>query len=1219
MAALMRTHDWSASPLGDPSTWPQSLRSVVQLILSNRQLMFVAWGPDLAFIYNDGYAPTFGRKHPWALGRPFREVWSEIWDDVEPLVARALAGETTWNENLHLVMERNGYPEDAWFTFSYSPLHDENGDVAGMFCAGIETTSQVLAKRHRDALLRLDEQLRDVADTADLSFAASELLGEALGAVRVGYGVLDEQARTIAVERNWSAPSFVDVAGVHSFDDYGIYVHELLRGTAVANVDVESDPRTAAKADSFRALGIRAHLDVPVVEDGRAVAQMFVHCATPRVWTDEEEALVRNFAERTHGAVARREAEARLRESEARFRNMADHTPVMTWVTDAAGNCTYLNRAWYEFTGQTREEAEGFGWLDVTHPDDKTEAERVFLEANADRRPFRLEYRLRRADGSYRWAIDAAAPRFGPDGGFLGYIGSVIDIDERREIEDALRESEARFRLTADAVPQIVWITDAEGRTEFFNKQWSNYTGVPFEPTTAAEVAAGYVHPDDAAETVSAFDGARRTGTTFLVEHRIRSASGEYRWFLVRGEPYRDPTTGDVVRWFGASVDIHDRKLAEAEQRRQAEELRAIYDAAPVGLCVLDRDLRYVRINERLAEINGIPAADHIGRTVAQVVPGLSNQIMSFFRRVLDGEALIGIELTGMTAAYPGVERTWRENWVPLRGGDGAIVGMAISAEEITEEKAAAEALKASEARLRELNETLETRVAEALAERKVFADIVEGAPATIMALDLEFNILASNAAALSAIERIYGKRPKVGDNLLEMLADMPEHQAQVRATWGRALAGEDFVIVDEFGDESHERIAYEARFNALRDRDGRLIGSAHTAYDVTDRVRAQTELEATQEALRQSQKMEAIGQLTGGVAHDFNNLLTPIVGSLDMLQRKGIGGEREQRLIAGAARSAERAKTLVQRLLAFSRRQPLQPVPVDIGRLVAGMVELVSSTTGPQIEVIVDTPEDLPAARADPNQLEMALLNLSVNARDAMPDGGTLRITARAEEVGPAHGPALTPGRYVSLSVADTGVGMDEATLARAIEPFFSTKGVGKGTGLGLSMVHGLASQLGGTLAIRSRPGMGTEAELWLPVSEVAPETVDEVVEAIQPMSDAGTALLVDDEELVRMSTADMLVDLGYTVVEASSAEEALQLIGQGLQPDLLVTDHLMPGMNGTDLARIVRSERPNTSVLLVSGYAEVEGVAPDLPRLTKPFRNDELAARLAQLRAPA
>jgi CheY-like chemotaxis protein/two-component sensor histidine kinase len=367
-------------------------------------------------------------------------------------------------------------------------------------------------------------------------------------------------------------------------------------------------------------------------------------------------------------------------------------------------------------------------------------------------------------------------------------------------------------------------------------------------------------------------------------------------------------------------------------------------------------------------------------------------------------------------------------------------------------------------------------------------------------------------------------------------------------------------------------------------------------------------------EQLRRLQKLEAMGQLTGGVAHDFNNLLTPIIGSLDMLQRRDGGTERERRLIDGALQSADKAKTLVQRLLAFARRQPLQAQAVNVRQLVSGMAELITSTSGPHVKMVVDIGEDLPFAHADPNQLEMAILNLAVNARDAMPDGGTLTISAKLDEVGEKHRSKLPPGRYIRLSVADTGVGMDETTLARAVEPFFSTKGIGRGTGLGLSMVDGLAAQLRGALAIDSRRGLGTCIELWLPVTDAAAARPEEAVNVGRPTS-AGTALLVDDEELVRASTAEMLSDLGYAVVEAHSGEQALRLVDGGLKFDVVVTDHLMPGMNGTDLARALLERFPQSSALVVSGYAEVEGMAPDLPRLTKPFRQGELAAALAEL----
>jgi CheY-like chemotaxis protein len=277
-------------------------------------------------------------------------------------------------------------------------------------------------------------------------------------------------------------------------------------------------------------------------------------------------------------------------------------------------------------------------------------------------------------------------------------------------------------------------------------------------------------------------------------------------------------------------------------------------------------------------------------------------------------------------------------------------------------------------------------------------------------------------------------------------------------------------------------------------------------------------------------------------------------------------------------------------------------------------MADLISSTTGPQVKVTVDAPDDLPTAKADPNQLEMALLNLAVNARDAMPSGGILRIGATVERISSGHSLELPAGPYVRLSVADTGTGMDAATAARAIEPFFSTKGVGRGTGLGLSMVHGLASQLGGALTIRSQPGLGTDVMLWLPISD-APLKARDLATEQQSFHGLGTVLLVDDETLVRASTAEMLKDFGYSVVEAASAEEALSLHASGFKPKLLVTDHLMPGMNGTDLIARMRQAQPSLIALLISGYAEVDGIDPNVPRLTKPFRHADLGTILATL----
>jgi CheY-like chemotaxis protein len=361
---------------------------------------------------------------------------------------------------------------------------------------------------------------------------------------------------------------------------------------------------------------------------------------------------------------------------------------------------------------------------------------------------------------------------------------------------------------------------------------------------------------------------------------------------------------------------------------------------------------------------------------------------------------------------------------------------------------------------------------------------------------------------------------------------------------------------------------------------------------------------------------MDAIGQLTGGVAHDFNNLLTPIVGSLDLVRRRHKDDEKTQRMVAGALQAAERAATLTQRLLAFARRQALQPKAVDIGGLIDGIVDLVRRSLGPTIAVTLEIPRHLPSARVDPNQLELALLNLAINARDAMPGGGRLTLAASRVVVDERNTLGLKAGDYVRLVSKDTGVGMDRATLARATEPFFSTKGVGKGTGLGLSMVHGLAAQSGGVLHLVSAPGAGTSVELWLPATD---ETANPQVEqAGDPVAArrAAKVLLVDDEELVRAATADMLRDIGYTVVEVGSASQALAAIRSGIDADILVSDYLMPGMNGGALISELRASGVRMPALLVTGYAAAgEDVPADIVRLAKPFRQVDLAAKVDEL----
>ena len=390
---------------------------------------------------------------------------------------------------------------------------------------------------------------------------------------------------------------------------------------------------------------------------------------------------------------------------------------------------------------------------------------------------------------------------------------------------------------------------------------------------------------------------------------------------------------------------------------------------------------------------------------------------------------------------------------------------------------------------------------------------------------------------------------------------------------------------------------------------DGKPARIVGVVTDITDRKEADSRL-------AQAQKMDAIGQLTGGVAHDFNNLLTPIVGNFDLIGRRHKEDDRTQKLVGGGLRAAERAATLTHRLLSFARRQALQPVAVDVSALIDGIVELIQRSLGPTIQVLLEFPSGLPSARVDPNQLELALLNLAINSRDAMPAGGQLKLSVTRAAAGPRNALGLAAGDYIRVTAADTGHGMDKETLARATEPFFSTKEMGKGTGLGLSMVHGLAAQSGGTLQISSRPGHGTIVELWLPATDEATElTVSTHAEAVSARR-AAKVLLVDDEEIVRLATADMLRDVGYMVVEAASASQALSKLRSGEQMEVLVTDHLMPGMTGAALIAELRAAGNRMPALLITGYAAAGSDLPaDVPRLSKPFRQSELATKVDEL----
>ena len=465
------------------------------------------------------------------------------------------------------------------------------------------------------------------------------------------------------------------------------------------------------------------------------------------------------------------------------------------------------------------------------------------------------------------------------------------------------------------------------------------------------------------------------------------------------------------------------------------------------------------------------------------------------------------------------------------------------------------------------------------------------------------------------------------------------EDRDAFKAAWEASLANGDVFDVDaRLRHASNTYRWFKFRSIPVGATDGTISRWFGTATDIADHVdarealrRSNEELEAlvlerTREResalgqLHESQKMETIGQLTGGVAHDFNNLLAVILGSLSLLKKSVPDDPRTSRLLEGAIQGAERGATLTKRLLAFARRQELKLEAVEVQKLVPEMLDFLRQSVGPSIAIMVDIPPDVYPVKIDANQLELALMNLAVNGRDAMPKGGTLTITCRNETDEWYRLPQRLPrGDYVRVSVADSGSGMSEATLAKAMEPFFTTKGIGKGTGLGLSMVHGLTAQCGGAMNISSQLGKGTVVSLWLPRAR-AGDAVKSPEQHIARVPDVPgrrlNILSVDDDPLVSMNTVEMLTDLGHSVQETHSAASALQALETDAKFDVVLTDYAMPGMNGLDLALEIKQMKPDLPVILATGYSDLSLQASHgFPRLAKPYSQEELADVLGKI----
>jgi signal transduction histidine kinase/ActR/RegA family two-component response regulator len=660
-------------------------------------------------------------------------------------------------------------------------------------------------------------------------------------------------------------------------------------------------------------------------------------------------------------------------------------------------------------------------------------------------------------------------------------------------------------------------------------------------------------------------------------------------------------------------------RMALRRQIQEGSRYQTLFDSIDEGFCIIEfvdgpqgplSDYVHIEANAAYAKNAGIPNV--VGQRVRDLVGEEADDWVTRYGGVLRTGVPIRFERE--------LEATKRFlSLSAFRIEPASRRQVAVLFQDITARRDAEQALI-------RLNETLEARVGEALAERKVLVDIVEGTNAFVQVADLEGRWMAINTAAATEFERIYGVLPRIGDSMFELLASQPAHQAAVKAVWSRAFNGEEFVQVAEFGDSNRRRRFYEMRFNVLRDAHGRQIGAYQFVYDVTDRLLEQTRLREAEDSLRQAQKMEAVGQLTGGLAHDFNNLLAGVSGAFEMIGvrlAQGRSGDVEKYLAAGQG-AARRAAALTHRLLAFSRRQTLTPKALVINRLLSELVELVQRTVGPSIEIETIAASGLWPTLVDANQLENAILNLCINARDAMPEGGKITIETGNKwlDERAANERGLDAGQYVTVCVSDTGIGIAKADLQRVFDPFFTTKPIGEGTGLGLSMVYGFARQSNGQVRIYSELGQGTMVCIYLPrhlgdeLAEVAARTEK------PPVAARGrTVLIVDDEPTIRMLIHDALSEQGHACAEASDGPSGLRLLESSQPVDLLITDVGLPGgLNGRQVADAARKLRPGLKILFITGYAENAvlnhgHIERGMEVLTKPFSIQDLKARVDRL----
>ena len=932
-------------------------------------------------------------------------------------------------------------------------------------------------------------------------------------------------------------------------------------------------------------------------------------------------------------ALARRAARQR-----AVFESAIDLAIILT---DPSGLITDWNSGATHITGWAAEDVCGQSSALFFTPADRAcgIVEKEMLAALQNGRSIDERWHLRES-GQQFWASGEMIPLYGDDHLHLGFMKILRDRTEERLAGQAIEETHERYRLAAKATNDAVWDWDLAGNHVLWNEALEGAYGYALSSIeTSGDWWMARIHPDDRARIHASIHLVIEGRETDWTDgYRFQRQDGSYAEVLDRGHVIRN-AEGRALRMIGAMLDLTKMRTAETALRKSEERFRTMLETIEAAFAIVqvkfdadDRavDYQFVEVNPAFERQAGV---DLRGKWVTEFAPDLEAFWFEMYGHVAK---------TGEPTNFENYAEAF-QRWFDVRAvrvGEPEERRIGIFFNDVTERRNAQERLRVSERIARENVERVQLALAagaiigtwhwDMLTDRFTVDEAFAQAFGLDPALDLEgLNLTqvvtnvhpddrdALIAGANEAVERggAYAQQYRVrrADGKYYWI----EANGRVhRAEDGTALSFPGVLI------DVEERRAVEAE----RDR---AIGALRVLNETLEqRVLERTnELMQAEEKLRQSQKMEAVGQLTGGLAHDFNNLLAGISGSLEMMGIRIAQGRVNDidKYMVAAQGAARRAAALTHRLLAFSRRQTLDPQPTDVNQLIAGMTELIQRTVGPSIVVETVGATGVWVALADVSQLENALLNLCINARDAMPDGGriTIETANRWMDRDAARAHDVPEGQYLSLSVTDTGTGMTPEVIGKAFDPFFTTKPIGQGTGLGLSMIYGFAKQSGGQVRIYSEIGLGTTVCIYLPryYGDVREERSENSGGATALTQAGETILVVDDEPTVRMLLADVLSDLGYTVVEAADSLAGLKVLRSSVHLDLLITDVGLPGgMNGRQLADAGREIRPSLRTLFITGYAENAAIGhghlePGMQVLTKPFVVDTLVVRVREL----